>query len=1097
MTPPIIRPAAIPDRLTFLLAAIAAAGAGLVMARQINYGPGLGWDSVVYLSLAQNLLAGDGFIQFTGGYVTFWPPLYPLSLAAASLGLVNPFAIAGPLNAAIFGLTIFITGQYLRQRLQSRFIAIWGCLAVAISVPLVNASAYALSDPLFILMTTLALIQTDKFLHDGKTSSLVWAAVFCALAWQTRYIGGAVPLLTGLLLLFQQGTSLPQKARRVAGFSLLAGLPMALWLLNNYLVAGDLPGNRRALDYYLPGIIADVFGVLQGWACATECAADMSVARWLSVASLLLAAAIVTIAGSVFIREQRGRQSLRQWRPVLIFGGFALIYAVLLVAGIMLGHTHHGVLSHYLAPVYIPLLITAAVVMDQFLPGARDLKMPASVGNLPIIRTLVKGKPEAPGLLTIALVITLSLWAAAQISPNVVQILRANSGDLHLGYSAARWADSETMQYIKENPISGNLYSNESPLVYIHNPGTANYYALPLSRFSEYDPKPTLATGQEQLNQWLARTVDGVYTVGEGAYLVWFNNRWNFNTRDYGAANFRATPELAPVAELSDGVIYRVNRNYDSPTNPYLAAYQSITSGNYGAPAARSGFNLYLNDNSMIYLKEPCYTDDTRKPFSLYLIPANANDLPPHRSQFSSDSLGFSFPDYGLHFNDLCLAIMPLPNYEIARFTTGQHTREQGDLWLVEQDYVPPSSPYQAAYDAIASGEYGEPETRAAFDLYRNGSELIYLKEPCIAADTESLFFLHLYPTDAADLPAHREYDFDALDFLLPQRGARWGGKCLAIAPLPNYQIARIRTGQYHVGGEQIWKAEQYLIDGNPVWRVQPADVSPNSPYQLAYDAIISGGYGEPETRAIFDIYRHDSELIYLKEPCAAADTEALFYLHLYASDAANLPEPRREYRFEALDFPFPKYGVQWAGKCLAIVPLPNHQIARIRTGQYIVGGEQIWKAEQYIIDGSPVWRVQQDDLPPSSPYQMAYNAIASGDYGPPATSGAFDVYRHGNQLVYLKEPCAAADTEARFYLHVYPANPVNLPAQRRPYGFDNPDFQFPQNGVRWSGKCLAIAPLPDHEIARIRTGQYRIGGDRLWTAEFPPAANLTPDPAR
>ena len=1094
MTPPIIRPAAIPDRLTLLLAALAATGAGLVMARQITYGPATGPDSLVYLSIAENLLAGQGFTQYHGGAVGFWPPLYPLSLAAASLGLFTPLAVAGLLNAALFGLTIFVTGQYLRQRLQSPFLAVWACVALALSVPLVYESAWVQSEPLFILMTILALTQADKFLDQGRTSSLIWAAVFCALAWQTRYIGVAAPLLVGILLLFQRGTPLPQKARRIAGFSLIAGLPMALWLLRNYLISGDSPGNFYPVDYSFPGILADIAGGLWDWACAAECAADMSLARWASLVLLLLAAAVVSAAGCLAIRKQWRSMSLSQWLPGLVFGGFALTYVVLFVAALLLRQAPLGVTPRFLIPMYVPLLILAAVAADRVIGCYQNRKFPVNIGSLPIISRLAFGKIKTPGSLTIILVTTLSLWAAAQISPNVVQILRANSGDLYLGYSAARWADSETLRYIRANPLSGALHSNEAQLVFLHNAGNAQHRLLPASRiiyrnsiqqkYSRHTP------AQEQLNQWLANTQNG-------AYVVWFNNWHNSNTYDYGEANFRVTPGLEPVAELSDGVIYQVNRDYTPPANPYLAAYQAIASGDYGSPAARSDFNIYLNDDSMIYLKEPCHLDDTRKLLYLNLYPADPNDLPPHRSHLASDNLGFSFPDYGLHFNDLCLAIVPLPNYEIARFTTGQHTREQGDLWLVEQDYVPPSSPYQAAYDAIASGEYGEPETRAAFDLYRNGNELIYLKEPCTAADTESLFFLHLYPADAADLPAHREYDFDALDFLLPQRGARWGGKCLAIAPLPNYEIARIRTGQYHVGGEQIWKAEQYIIAGNPVWRVQPADVSPDSPYQSAYDAIISGGYGEPETQAIFDIYRHGSELIYLKEPCAAAATEALFYLHLYPSDTSNLPEPRREYRFEALDFPFPKYGVQWAGKCLAIVPLPKYQIARIRTGQYIVGGEQIWKAEQYIIGGSPVWRVQQDDLPPSSPYQSAYDAIASGDYGPPATGGNFDVYRHGNELVYLKEPCAAADTEARFYLHVYPADDASLPAQRRPYGFDNPDFQFPQNGVRWSGKCLAIAPLPDHEIARIRTGQYRIGGDRLWTAEFPPAANLTPDPAR
>lgn len=631
MTPP-KRPAAAilarrrPHRLTLLLAATALSGAGLVLARQATYGPGLDWDSIVYLSLAQNLLAGNGFTQLNGDYVTFWPPLYPLTLAAATLGLFNPLAIAGPLNAAIFGLTTFAAGQYLRQRLQSRFIAIWGCLAVALSLPLVNAASFALSGPLFILMTTLALIQTDKFLHEGKTSSLIWAAVFCALVWQTRWIGIAAPLLVGLLLLFQQGIPLPQKAKQFATLSLIAGLPMALLLLSNYLIAGYLPGNRRPVDYQLPDVLAEFVSGLWGWIYA----ADLSIARWFSLALLLSAAAIVAIAGSVFIRQQREKPSPSQWLPCQVFGGFTLLYAVLLVAAVMLGSTYHGVDPRFLTSLYIPLLVVAAVMMDRFLPRTQNIKMLANVAGLPVIRTLVRGGVETPGLITIALTLTLSLWAALQVIPNALLIHRANDGKLYLGYNSPRWANSETLQYVKANSLSGALYSNESPLVYIHHAGIANYRHLPESRFSEYDSNPNPTTGQDQLNQWLANSDDDVY-VADGAYVVWFNDWYNFYKHDYGAANLRVTPGLEPVAELSDGAVYRVNRNYTPADNPYLAAWQSITSGDYGEPAARSGFDIYLNDNSMIYLKQPCYTDDLRKPFSLNLIPANPDDLPDHR----------------------------------------------------------------------------------------------------------------------------------------------------------------------------------------------------------------------------------------------------------------------------------------------------------------------------------------------------------------------------------------------------------------------------------------------------------------------------------
>ena len=312
-----------PDRLTLLIAAAALLGVGLTLAREVTYGVAIQSDSFAYIRAARDLAAGDGFSRGAG--YTFWPPLYPLLLAAAGLGIFDPYAVAGPLNAALFGITIFIVGQYLRRRLLSRFLALWACLALALSIPLAESASTALTGALFILMITLALIQTDNFLSEGKTSSLLWAAVFSALAWQARYLGGAVVVFVVLLLLFQSGPLL-QRARRIAGFSLITGLPMALWLLRNYLTAGDLPGHNRMLDYDLLGLAGDVFSGLWSWVYF-----GLPLAPWLPTA---LAAAVLIPSGYILIKMQYKNPNLSVWR--------SLWHIRRVRAGIHIV-THHGV----------------------------------------------------------------------------------------------------------------------------------------------------------------------------------------------------------------------------------------------------------------------------------------------------------------------------------------------------------------------------------------------------------------------------------------------------------------------------------------------------------------------------------------------------------------------------------------------------------------------------------------------------------------------------------------------------------------------------------------------------------------------------------
>ena len=230
-------------------------------------------------------------------------------------------------------------------------------------------------------------------------------------------------------------------------------------------------------------------------------------------------------------------------------------------------------------------------------------------------------------------------------------------------------------------------------------------------------------------------------------------------------------------------------------------------------------------------------------------------------------------------------------------------------------------------------------------------------------------------------------------------------------------------------------------------------------------------------TRGDFDVYAHNGSLYYLNANCDPPMADAIdlrFFLHIIPADPDDLPAASREFGFENRDF-----GVRnmrfafFDGKCVIKRSLPDYPIARIRTGQNAVtsGGNQ--------------WRVDVN-LSARPAAQAVYASIAAGDYGQPVAQSHFDVYMRGNRLAYLKEPCAAGDTDARFLLHIIPADPADLPTDRREFGFANLDFQFADHGAYIGDKCVAALDLPGYAIERIRTGQFVIGGSRVWGAEFP-----------
>ncbi len=101
-------------------------------------------------------------------------------------------------------------------------------------------------------------------------------------------------------------------------------------------------------------------------------------------------------------------------------------------------------------------------------------------------------------------------------------------------------------------------------------------------------------------------------------------------------------------------------------------------------PIIRSDWDVYLVEDSLIYVKDPCSPEAAEPTFFLHLYPVDVNDLPSHRQQHGFD--GFHF-DFGTHLlikkGGICVAIQKLPDYAyaIATVRTGQFTGEGKKIW--------------------------------------------------------------------------------------------------------------------------------------------------------------------------------------------------------------------------------------------------------------------------------------------------------------------------------------------------------------------------------------------------------------------------------
>lgn len=674
-----------PDGGTIFLAALCALGIASVLAQQLTYGPGLYWDSIEYIAVARNLLAAEGFTSYNGGHYSMWPPLYPLLLAAASLGVFDPLEVAGPLNAALFGLTIFVVGRYLRQRLASRMLGVWACTATALSVSLAGIASYAMSEPLFILLATLALIWTDKFLSEGRTSFLAWAALFGALAWQTRYIGLSVLVLAGLALLLQKGASWPQRARRVACFSLIAAAPMGLWLLSRYWLLGHFTMSASPIDHSAWAILGQLpehLRKLMHFSLPSAHWPALEFLPWRGAASALcaLAAAGLMLAGCALAGGGQTRRAAFDWRPLHLFGGFALTYLIALIGTVSLHHSWLIMQGRFVVPLYIPLLMVAAFALDRLLHWEREEKQLGSMDRSRVEDQALHPAKGAQGssLLAIILGLFLTLHLVGKMASNLSVIQYANSlGPDKVAYNSLLWKRSETLAYIRENPLLGFVYSNEPTLAYLHNDRTAAHRELPAIQGNE------VRSGQRQFRSARERMEKQLANFPDGAHLVWFKHSQRSERYGYEVSAMRASPSLAPVAELPDGIIFKVRKDPDLRLRQE-AEYQSIVSGDLGEPAVRSTFDVYLAGNRLIYFKAPCAEEDAKAMFFLHVFPEDAASLPVLRKQHGFANLDFSFLPHGTFLDGKCFATIGLPDYEINRVMTGQYIAGLGRLWSAE-----------------------------------------------------------------------------------------------------------------------------------------------------------------------------------------------------------------------------------------------------------------------------------------------------------------------------------------------------------------------------------------------------------------------------
>jgi hypothetical protein len=170
----------------YIIAAAVVCAALLRLAWAIWIDKSLEGDGAEYARIAENLLAGRGYVGvFANGTQLNFPPLYPVLIALVSLVLPSAEIAARVVNV-VFGAALVIPVFRITEELYGRRAAIVATIVVTLHPVLLVGSASAFSEFPYLTLLLSALYWLIRWITTQRTRSAGLAGAFLGLAYLVR-----------------------------------------------------------------------------------------------------------------------------------------------------------------------------------------------------------------------------------------------------------------------------------------------------------------------------------------------------------------------------------------------------------------------------------------------------------------------------------------------------------------------------------------------------------------------------------------------------------------------------------------------------------------------------------------------------------------------------------------------------------------------------------------------------------------------------------------------------------------------------------------------------------------------------------------------
>jgi len=519
--------------LAALVAGVAVAILGVLAATR--WGIGASPDSVVYLGVARNLLAGRGltipFGDVADAPLTRFPPLYPGLLALAGSLAGDALAAARWLQAGLFGANALLIAHLVTQargRVTGATVAVAALFVLSPSMFLLHSMAW--SEPAFLLLCLSCLALLARFL---RTQDVRWAAaagITAGLVCLTRYAGVAL-LGAGLLsiLVWSRGDR-RRRARAALVFLGLGAIPLGGWLLRNLAIAGTAADRA---------VVPHLVGMTQAWQALD------TVARWLllpssapsvvKVGAALLAGA--GVLGALIVSGpsdpmRRGtpwlESLLRLPAEIRLLGVFSVVYGLFLLASVSLVDANTPFDERLLSPLFVAVLVTSVF----------------SLGT-------VQGAGRGARLVRAAIVIAGALFSLLSLRASSTAALEAYRNGI--GFNQLEWRGSPTLAHLSELPETTRIYANAPEAVYL----LTGRSALQVPKRANLVTRQSNERFQDEVMEM------GAALAEEGGVIVYLRRVQSASLPT--EQELRDLLSLEPLYHGDDGAIYRL---VDSPQSP-------------------------------------------------------------------------------------------------------------------------------------------------------------------------------------------------------------------------------------------------------------------------------------------------------------------------------------------------------------------------------------------------------------------------------------------------------------------------------------------------------------------------------------------------